>query len=63
MGSHVENEIFQVIRKMMGASPVDMTTTTYSNDKYYIDDNYMNTNVGSTYSGKFTLFFTMFDFK
>jgi hypothetical protein len=49
IGSHVENEIFSVIRKMMGATPTDMTTTTYSNDKYYIDDNYMGAAVGGTY--------------
>lgn len=50
---HVENEIFGVIRKMMGANNSDMTATTHQSDKYYIDDDYMSSAVdSSSYPGK-----------
>lgn len=40
----MEGEVYSTIKRMMGCGTVDVTTTTYQTDKYFIDENYMNRN-------------------
>ena len=58
MASHVENEIYSLIKRMMGANYAEITTsqTTKQPEMYYIDENYMNKAVSSSDNGKLALF-------
>ena len=62
MASHVENEIYSLIKRMMGANYAEVTTAQNNKqpEMYYIDENYMNKAVSTSDNGKLVTLYCVY---